>query len=137
MSVTTSAQINADKLQSALVALSPGAAFSSGGARLEDAAEKEIDAVGATDDQLQQAINTAASQFVDVAAVQSQALTGLQSMLANKNAWVQQGQADITVLQAATQPDWTVLGPILVRVVQGLLSTMHAHEDHLTVNGII
>jgi hypothetical protein len=137
MSVTTSSQLNDDKLQTALVALAPGAGFVSGGGALEEAAPKTITAHGATDDQLQQAITTAAAQFVDVAAVQSQALTGLQSMLGEKNAWGQQAQADIAALQATAQPDWTVLGPILVRVVQGLLSTMQAHEDHLTVNGII
>lgn len=137
MSVTTSSRLNPDKLQAALVALAPGAAFSSDGGALESTDPKDITAHGATDDQLNQAITAASAQFVDVAAAQAQALSGLQSLLGDVGGWNAQAQQDITALQATTQPDWSVLGPILVRVVNGLLSTMQAHQDHLTVNGII
>jgi hypothetical protein len=137
VTATTNQQVNADKLHAALQAIQPGAAFSSVGGELASTDSKVVTAHDATDDQLQQAITTAAAEFVDVPEVQAEALAGLQTMLGEKNAWAQQGQADIAALQVAAQPDWTVLGPLLVRVVEGLLSTMQAHEDHLTVNGII
>jgi hypothetical protein len=137
MSVTTSSQLNGDKLQAALVALAGGAAFTSAGGALESPDAKVITPIGATDDQLNQAIAAAAGQYVDYAAQRATALSGLQTMVGEKGAWAQQGQADMAALQSATQPDWTILGPILARVVGGLLTTMQAHEDHLTVNGII
>ena len=139
MTVNTSAQLNPDKLQAALAALAPGATFVSSGAQLEDPAEKTIDAVGATDTQLQTAITTAAGQFVDYNAAKTTALGALQTLLGEHSALTTQLTTDIATVTNAG--GWHAVAvsdqdAIMGRILTGFGTVMAAIADHLTVNGI-
>lgn len=119
MSVTTSSQLNPDQLQTALVALQTGAAFTSAGGALTSTDPKTITAVGATDTQLQQAITTAAAQYADYAANLATMQANLTNRLNSIETWL---AANPGVMPNGTQFDFfahAVCG--LARITLGLL----------------
>lgn len=139
MTVSTSAQLNAANLATALDAVAPGATYSTTGAPLEEASDKTIEAYGATDAQLQQAITTAAGQFVDYNAQKTTALTALQTLLGEHSALTTQLTTDIATVTNAG--GWHAVAvsdqdAIMGRILAGFGTVMAAIADHLTVNGI-
>ena len=139
MSITTNSQLNADKLQAALVATVAGAAFSSTGARLDSTDSKTITGIGCDDTQLQSAITTAAGQFVDYNAAKTTALTSLVTLLGEHSAMSTQLTADIATVTNAG--GWHAVAvsdqdAIMGRILAGFGTVMAAIADHLTVNGI-
>ncbi len=88
MSVTTSQQVNADQLQAALVALAPGASFSSSGGVLATTDAKTFTFYGATDGQGQSALTAAASSYVNYTANQATVNANILARQAQIQAWL-------------------------------------------------